>query len=312
MQALMSNFLRIAMMVGVVVLTSCGADAPVTMTAPVKFSFPVGKSLPTTVSSVELSVSGSDMTTITSTKAGPFTSDISFSVDVPVGSSRTFTATATIENIKTEGYQGAAVADVTAAGGSVPITMLYVNFSTSPASTASGPQVASLSAVYDNTDVTLFVDFSGQVDPNTISGVVEFIPDAAATFRSQSIINELKGAVDLTMPSPGSNFIMFNGMGTGLKADLYSHDDQPMVVPVQAVISGFNTIEIRMSQAAFKNHIDSAIVGKFNVLVGSISSSVHPLTPTTTVGFTASSAAVGAGGKNVILYNASFGAAAQP
>lgn len=308
MQVTMSKVRRIAILVGALAHSACGAGT--SKAVPVQVSFSVAKITMATLASVELTVSGSDMTSITSTQAGPFTGDISFSVNVPVGSSRTFTATAAVQSVTGEGYQGTATADVAAAGGAVPITMHYMNFSAAPATTATGPQISSLSALYDNSDVAIYVDFAEAVELSTISGVVEIIPDVATTFRSQSIINQLKGVVDVTMPSPGSSYIIFNGTGSVINVDLYDDNDTAVVVPAsanfQATLSGVNTIEIRMTQSAFSSLIDSAIVGEFNVLSGSLLSSVSPLTPTSTENFTASTAAASAAGGNVILYNAAF------
>lgn len=301
-----------ATLLGMVALMSCGSGAVVT--APVTVSFPVGKSLALT--SITLKVSGSDMTTITSTQTGPFGSEVWFDVDVPVGSSRTFAVTASIPNVPFEGFHGSATADISAAGGSVPITMLFVNFSSISTATLDGPKILSLSALYDNSDVAIYVDFAAQVNANTIAGVVEFIPNAATSSRSQSIINQFKGAVDVTIPSPGSNFIMFNGTGAGgtgsaLAATLYDSNDTPIPVILQVVMNSPNTIEIRMPQTAFANKVDAAIDGKLNVLVGSIPNPAVPFTPTFS-GFVASSAAVGTNGGNVILYNATFNTSTPP
>lgn len=293
-------------MIVLVMITAAACGSGVTATAPMKVSFSAAKNILASLSKVQLVVSGSDMTTIMNTQSSPFSSTITFSEDVSVGSSRNFTATAAIQGVTTEGYQGASTADVTVSGGSVPITMLYVNFSADPATTSSGPQISSLSALYNNGNVSVFVDFTAAVNLNTLSGVVEFIPTAATSFRNQSIINQLKGSVDVTMPSPGSAYIMFNGNGTGLSAILYNQNDASQSAAVDAVLSGNNTIELSMSQADFKSVVDSGVNGQFNVLAGTLSNPSVPLTPSDTSGFTASSAAVSTSGGNVIIYNAAF------
>lgn len=290
-------------------ISACGqTDA----TVPVAVQFPaLTKNILTTLSLVHLQVSASDMTTLTSSTSGPFSSAITLSADVPVGSNRVFTATAGITGDTTIGYQGSTTANVTTTGGSVPITMLYLNNATnSTAAVGGGPQISTVTSTYSGNLFTLTVNFASDITLDQVAGVVEFIPTAGGTARSQSIINELKGSVNVTMPSVGTAYMMFNGTGTSVGLILYNSSNQSVTIPDGATFAATQpsntSIQIAMSTSAFQSLIDSAVAGKMNILVGSKANATVVLTPTTTSVFTASSAAAGASAGNVMIYDGTF------
>lgn len=294
--------------VGMMGLVACGsADTTVPVTA--RFPF-LAKSILSSLSSVALHVTASNMTTVSSSQTGPFTGDVSFSVDVPTGNSRTFTATAAISGSSTTGYQGSSTTDVTTSTTSVPLTMLFVNFaSNSAAAVASGPQITSVSTSYSSAEVAITIGFGSTVSPQQLALIIEFIPASGGTARSQSMINQAKGSVDVTMPSAGTNNIIVNGSGAAtLDAILYNSSDVSTSLSASdlAATSSGTNITITMSRSAFTSNIDASINGTLNILAGSKDSGSTIITPSTLSSFTAASAAVNTSGGNVMKYNASF------
>lgn len=296
--------------IGVVLLglIACGsADT----TVPVTVQFPkLTKSVLTSLSSVTLAVTASDMTTVSSSQTGPFSSDVSFSVDVPTGNSRTFTATAAITGSSTVGYQGTSTTNVSTSTASVPLTMLFVNFANNSASAVtSGPQITSVSTSYSPTgsgNVVLTVGFGSTISIEQTALIIEFIPASGGTARSQSMINQAKGSVDVTMPSAGTRNIIVNGLGAGtLDAILYDANDQSVSSSITASTTGSNIV-VSMSETQFMSLIDANINGKLNILAGSKTSGTEVITPTNLSSFTASSAAVNTSGGNVMIYNENF------
>lgn len=301
--------MKVMVMIGMMGLMACGASPSASV--PVHVSFPMFKSILATLSGVSLTVSGADMTTVTSSQAGPFADTISFSLDVPTGVSRSFTAVAAISGASKIGYEGTATSDIVATGNTVPITMLFMNFaSNSVAAINSGPQLSAVSVGYDGALISLTIDFSSPILLGHTAGVVEFLPKTGGTTRSQSIITELKGSVDVTMPAAGTNYMMFNGTVNGVEVILYDSTDQSMSVPAGATFDAVQTsqtsITMSMSTTAFQSLVDSTVDGALNVLVGGKAGPNLFLTPTTTSVFTPSSAAVGTTSGNVMLYDGSF------
>lgn len=300
---------KMMVMIGLLGLMSCGASP--TASVPVQVSFPVFKNIITTLSGVSLAVSGADMTTMTSTQTGPFTDNITFNLDVPTGSSRLFTAVAAISNATGIGYKGTATSDIVSSSNTVPIMMLFMNFATNSVSpVTSGPQISGVSAGYDAGLLTLTIDFSSPLLLGHTAGIVEFLPKSGGTPRSQSIINQLKGSVDVTMPAAGTNYMMFNGTATSVEVILYNSSDQSITIPDGAVLeatqSSQTSLSISMTTTAFQNLVDPDVVGALNILVGSKANPTEFLTPSTTAVFTPSSVAVGTLGGNVMLYDSSF------
>ncbi len=291
-------------------LMACGAaDTEV----PVTVQFPsMAKSVLTSLSKAVLSVTASDITTVSSSQNGPFSSSVSFSVNVPTGSSRAFTATAAITGTTTLGYQGTSTTDVSTSTTSVPLTMLFVNFANNSASAVSGgPQITAISASYSSTAVTLTIDFGSAITAQNTALIIEFIPASGGTARSQSIINEAKGSVSVTMPSAGTDSIIVNGLSaTSLDPILYNASDQSATLSasdLSATLGSSTQVTITMSRTAFTSNIDSSIAGTLNILAGSKSGASTVVTPSNlSSSFTASSSAVSTTGGNVMKYNASF------
>lgn len=290
-------------------LVACGAaDTEV----PVSVHFPsLTKSVLTSLSKVALSVTASDITTVSSSQNGPFSSSISFSVSVPTGSSRAFTATAAITGTTTQGYQGTSTTTVSTSTTSVPLTMLFVNFASNSASAVGGgPQITAVSSSYSSTEVTLTIDFGSAITAQNTALIIEFIPSSGGTARSQSMINAAKGSVDVTMPSAGTHNIIINGMSaTSMDPILYNSSDQSTSLSASnlaVTVVSSTEIQVAMSRTAFTSNIDSSIAGTLNILAGTKSGAATTITPSTLSSFTASSAAVNTSGGNVMRYNASF------
>lgn len=290
-------------------MVACGAADT---TVPVSVKFPsMAKSVLTSLSTVTLNVSGDDMTTVSSSQTGPFSSSVSFSVDVPVGNLRAFASTAAVSGSTSTGYQGSTTSNVTSSTTSVPLTMLFVNFANnSTAAVSSGPQITSVSTSYSSTQVGLTINFGAAITVQTTALIVEFIPASGGTARSQSMINQAKGSVDVTMPSAGTNNIIVNGSGaSNVDPILYNSSDSSVSLSASdfsATLASSTQIVLTMSRTAFINNIDSSIVGTLNILAGSKDSGTTIITPSNLSSFTASSAAVNTAGGNVMKYNANF------
>lgn len=287
---------------------ACGAadtDVPVTV------KFPLSKSVLSSLSKVTLSVSASDMTTVSSSQTGPFSSSVSFSVDVPTGNSRTFSSTASVSGSTSTGYQGSTTGNVTTSTTSVPITMLFMNSSTnSTAAVGSGPQITSVTIAYTSTQITFTVGFGSTVSAETLAFIMEFIPSSGGTARSQSMINQAKGSVTVSMPSAGTHNIIVNGQSSGgFSTTLYNSSDSSVSLTsseLSASLSGSTNVVVTMSRTAFTTNIDSSIIGTMNILAGSKSSGTVEITPSNLSALTASSAAVNTSNGDVMKYNASF------
>jgi hypothetical protein len=288
---------------------ACGAADT---TVPVSVKFPsMAKNVLTSLSTVVLNVSGSDMTTVSSSQTGPFSSSVSFSVDVPIGNSRAFASTAAVSGSTSTGYQGSTTTNVASSTTSVPLTMLFVNFANnSTAAVGSGPQITAVSTAYSSTEVSLTINFGAAITAQTTALILEFIPASSSTARSQSLINQAKGSVDVTMPSAGTNNIIVNGTGPNTMSPiLYTASDSSVSLTnaeLSATMNSSTEIEVVMSRTAFINNIDSSIVGTLNILAGTKDSGTTIITPSNITSFTASSVAVTTNGGNVMKYNASF------
>lgn len=291
-------------------LMACGAADS---TVPVSVKFPsMAKNVLNTLSTVVLHVTANDMTTVSSSQTGPFSSAVSFNVDVPIGDSRLFTSTAAVSSSTTTGYQGTATSNVTSSTTSVPLTMLFVNFANnSTAAVGSGPQITAVSTSYTSTQVAFTINFGAAITAQTTALIMEFIPAAGGTARSQSMINEAKGSVDVTMPSAGTDNIIINGFGPNqMNPILYDASDSSVSLSnaeLSVTVNSTTEIVVTLSRTAFTNNIDTAIVGTMNILAGSKDSGVTIVTPSNlATEFTASSVAVTTNGGNVMKYNASF------
>lgn len=290
-------------------MVACGAADT---TVPVSIKFPsMAKSVLTSLSKATLTVSASDMTTISSSQNGPFSSSISFSADVPVGNSRAFASTASITGSTSTGYQGSSTTNVTSSTTSVPLTMLFVNFaSNSTTAVGSGPQITSVSTAYSSTEVALTINFGAAITVQTTTLIIEFIPSSGGTARSQSMINQAKGSVSVTMPSAGTDNIIINGSSaTQMNPILYDSSDSSASLSnteLSVTVNSSTQITVTMSRTAFINNIDSSIVGTLNILAGTKDSGTTTITPSNLTSFTASSAAVNTTGGDVMKYNASF------
>jgi hypothetical protein len=154
------------------------------------------------------------------------------------------------------------------------------------------------------------VGFGSSITAQTTAFIIEFIPSSGGTARSQSLINQAKGSVSVTMPSAGTSNIVVNGTGASeFSAILYNASDASTSLTaseLSASLSGTSSVVITMSRTAFINNIDSSIVGTLNVLAGSKTSGTTVITPSNVSEFTASSSAVSTSGGNVMKYNASF------
>lgn len=290
-------------------LVACGAADT---TVPVTVKFPsMFKNVLNTLSTVTLSVSASDMTTVSSSQTGPFSSDVSFSVTVPTGNSRAFASTAAISGSTSTGYQGTTTSNITSSTTSVPLTMLFMNFASNAATAVGGgPQITAVDTSYSSTEVALTITFGSAISVQTTALIIEFIPASGGTARSQSMINQAKGSVDVTMPSAGTNNIIVNGSGaSNVDPILYNSSDASTSLTaseLSATLTSTTEIEVVMSRTAFINIIDSSIAGTLNILAGTKDSGTTVITPSNLTGFTASSAAVNTSGGNVMKYNASF------
>lgn len=290
-------------------LVACGAADT---TVPVSIRFPsLAKNVLTSLSTVSLSVTASDMTTVSSSLTGPFSSGVSFSVDVPIGNSRAFTSTAAISGSTVTGYQGITTSNLTSSTTSVPLTMLFMNFASNTASAVdSGPQITSVTTAYTSTQVRLTINFGAAITAETTALIIEFIPAAGGTARSQSMINQAKGSVDVTMPSAGTSNIIVNGSGPSNEDPiLYNASDASTTLTseeLSASLASSTQIVVTMSRTAFINNVDSSIAGSLNILAGTKDSGTTIITPSNLTSFTASSAAVNTSGGNVMKYNASF------
>lgn len=290
-------------------LVACGAADT---TVPVSIRFPsLAKNVLTSLSTVSLSVTASDMTTVSSSLTGPFSSGVSFSVDVPIGNSRAFTSTAAISGSTVTGYQGITTSNLTSSTTSVPLTMLFMNFASNTASAVdSGPQITSVTTAYTSTQVSLTINFGAAITAETTALIIEFIPAAGGTARSQSMINQAKGSVDVTMPSAGTSNIIVNGSGPSNEDPiLYNASDASTTLTseeLSASLASSTQIVVTMSRTAFINNVDSSIAGSLNILAGTKDSGTTIITPSNLTSFTASSAAVNTSGGNVMKYNASF------
>lgn len=291
-------------------LAACGsADT----TVPVSVIFPsMAKSILTTLSKATLTVSASDMTTVSSSQDGPFSSSVSFTASVPTGNSRTFASTASVSGSTTTGYQGSTTTNVTSSTTSVPLTMLYVNFANNATSAVgSGPQITSVTTSYSSTQVAVTIGFGSAITAQTTALIIEFIPSLGGTARSQSMINQAKGSVSVSMPSAGTNNIIVNASGPSqFDPILYNSSDSSTslsATELSASLSDSTHITITMSRTAFTNNIDSSIIGSLNILAGTKDSGTTIVTPSNlSTAFTASSVAVNTTGGDVMKYNASF------
>lgn len=290
-------------------LVACGAaDTAV----PVSVKFPsMTKSVLSSLSKVVLNVTASDMTTVTSSQNGPFSSSVSFTASVPTGNSRTFASTASVSGSTTTGYQGSTSTNVTTSTTSVPLTMLFMNFATNAATAVGGgPQITSVSTSYSLTQVSVTINFGSAITAQTTALIIEFIPASGGTARSQSMINQAKGSVDVTMPSAGTDNIIVNGSGaSNVDPILYNASDSSTsltATELSASLASSTQIVVTMSRTAFINNIDSSIAGTLNILAGTKDSGTTVIAPSNLTGFTASSAAVNTSGGNVMKYNASF------
>lgn len=265
-------------------------------TSPQKLS-----ALPSDLGRVTLSITGNAMTPITEVLDPPFSEEVQFQVDVPMGADRVFTIEAGVLDKPKIGYRGITTKDIVEGDNSVPIDLQFVNFAADTEGEVSAPSSPDIKSVeilfktHDTPDISddeaeLMIGFTGDVTPIPLALFIEFdVDNDPDTGTAQTLINKLVDGTGIgTSFLSGSHFTMVMQSGGSLNApftlQLYDGQGNKVAVSPKFVLStsgGFadtQSVFLRFSQEAFTTVIDKDSVGAVCILAGQTASH-SPLSP---------------------------------